>query len=258
MNLYRIIKLVLYWFSHYRVFYSIYFNYKYLPKHQFKRLPIVFYKKSYATISAGGKLILSEEMVANRKKLRVGYPTYDFEYQCEKTVLNICGGVLRLDGNLEIRRGGIIDIRGDVQCMDNVLFGSRCRVRIHNKAYFGSWARFTHETQIFDTNFHPMERIDKPGFYPMSRPIKVGSFCWVGNRTTIGPGTVLPDYTTVASNSLLNKDYSFIKPYSIVGGIPAKLLREGYVRVWDKKRELEYQKKEFSWYESWYNQFSKI
>ena len=79
--------------------------------------------------------------------------------------------------------------------------------------------------------------------YSMSKPVSIGNFSWIGNRSTIGPGAKLPDYTIVASNSFVNKDFS-----SLIGGIPAKLIREGWTRVWDTKREFEYQKKEFPWY----------
>lgn len=85
-----------------------------------------------------------------------------------------------------------------------------------------------------------MEKVDTPGYYPISKPISIGNFSWIGNRTTIGPGSILPDYTIVASNSLVNKDFSILNPYSTIGGIPAKFIREGWTRVWDTEREFTY------------------
>ena len=61
------------------------------------------------------------------------------------------------------------------------------------------------------------------------------------------PGVILPSYTVVASNSLVNKDFSSLKPNSVIGGVPAKLIKEKYARVWDTDRELEYHMKEFKW-----------
>lgn len=230
-----------------RVFYTIYFNFKYLPIHQAKLLPIIFYKHAYATISNGGKIILSDEMVARKCKVHIGMHALDFEYQCEKTHLNVSYGTLFINGKLEFRRGCIIDIKGTMECGNDVLFGPRCRIRVHNKAFLGDCIRIAHETQLFDSNFHFSEKVDEPGFYPISKPITIGSYCWVGNRSTLSPGVVLPDYTTVASNSLVNKNFSSLAKYSTIGGVPAKFLREGYTRVWDTNRELEYHKREFSW-----------
>lgn len=44
-------------------------------------------------------------------------------------------------------------------------------------------------------------------------------------------GVKLPNYTIVASNSLVNKDFSLIEEGSIIGGSPAKYLSTGYRRV---------------------------
>ena len=239
-----------------RVFYSVWFNFRYLPYKQAKRMPFVFYKHAYATVSKGGRILLSNEVIENRKKISIGVPTFDFEYQCEKTHINVEYGSLYFKGQFEARRGVIMDIKGEVTFEDGVLFGPRCRVRIHNKGYFGRYIRVAHETQIFDSNFHFMEKVTASGYYPISKPVSIGAYCWIGNRCTISPGTVLPDYTTVASNSLVNKDFSQLNTYSIIGGIPAKLLREGWTRVWDTKREFEYQKKEFSWYRKKYGKYN--
>lgn len=231
-----------------RVLYTIYFNYKYLPFYQAKFLPIIFYRHAYASISNDGKIILTDEMVKNKNKVHIGLSSMDFEYQCEKTHINISSGTLNVNGKLEFRRGCIVDIRGQMDCGNDVLFGPRCRIRVHNHVSLRNVIRIAHETQLFDSNFHFSERVDAPGYYPISKPIIIGSNCWIGNRCTISPGVILPNYTIVTSNSLVNKDFSSLANYSTIGGIPAKLLREGYTRVWDTNIELEYQKREFEWF----------
>lgn len=248
MRIFRKIKSLFILFTTKRVLYSIFFNLRYLPFSQAKKIPIVFYKHAYGKVTNGGKIILSDEVFKKRKKIIIGFPAEDCEYQCEKTVLNIEFGTVYFNGSFCARRGVIMDVKGEAVFEDDVLFGPRCRIRIHNKGYFGQCIRVAHETQVFDTNFHFMEKVDAPGYYPISKPILVGNFSWIGNRCTIGPGTKLPDYTTVASNSLVNKDFSFLNSYSIIGGVPAKFIREGWTRVWDTHREFEYQKKEFPWY----------
>ena len=245
--IFKKIKAVCIAFKTKRVLYTIYFNYKYLPFNQAKYLPIIFYKNSYATISNGGKIILANEMLREKKKVKIGYPTFDFEYQCEKTHLNINSGTLYINGGLEFRRGCIIDIRGIASFGDKVRFAPRCRLRIHNAISCGNDVAFSHETQVFDTNFHYMEPEDSQGFYPISKKVVIGTRCWISNRCTVAPGAVLPNNTVVASYSLVNKDFSSLSPNSLIGGIPAKLIKEKYARVWDTKRELEYHKREFSW-----------
>lgn len=232
--------------------YTIWFNFKYFPYTQAKKLPIVFYKGAYATISNGGRIVLTDDFWKNNRKVYIGLPTLDFEYQCEKTHLNILGGTLKFYGRFEACRGTLMDIRGVANIGDGVRFAPRCRIRIHNQITIGNDVGFSHESQVFDTNFHYMEKVAAEGFYPISRPITIGSHVWVCNRCTICPGVEIPDYTVVASNSLVNKNFSHLHPNSLIGGIPAKLLKEGIARVWDYSREFEYHKREFEWYRKIY------
>ena len=229
-----------------RVFYTIWFNFKYLPFAQAKKMPIMFYKHSHAKMDKGARIEFSKDFDFSKHKVNIGFSANDFEYQCERTSLNVVGTVI-FGGKFEARRGCILDFRGITIFGDDVLFGPRCRCRIYNEAIFGHHLRIAHETQIFDSNLHFSEKVDAPGYYPISRPIKIGNYCWIGNRSTISPGCVLPDYTIVASNSLVNKDFSSLDMYSTIGGIPAKFLRSGYTRVWDTNREKEYHKREFKW-----------
>jgi acetyltransferase-like isoleucine patch superfamily enzyme len=68
--------------------------------------------------------------------------------------------------------------------------------------------------------------------------VKIGAYNWIANRCTIQKGTVTPDDLVIASGSLLNKDYTVaIPPYSMIGGRPAKLLRENLARVWNPHAE---------------------
>jgi hypothetical protein len=50
--------------------------------------------------------------------------------------------------------------------------------------------------------------------------------------------TRTPDYCTVASNSVCNKDYSTLGNNILIGGIPAKLLRENISRDWESEKAL--------------------
>ena len=65
----------------------------------------------------------------------------------------------------------------------------------------------------------------------MTKPIIIGNYCWICNSTTITGGAVIPDKTIVASNSLVNKNFSSLPPASIIGGIPAKHIKTGFRRL---------------------------
>lgn len=230
-----------------RYLYSLWFNFRHFPWEIAKNLPIVFFKGAYAEISGQGKIVLTDSFIEGNKHVMVGSEVKDFDYQCEKTYLHV-EGTLTFDGYVNIRRGAMIDVCGNMSFGNDCRVSSRARIRAYNSITIGKTVRIAHESQIFDTNFHYSENIHNPQYNPCSSPIRIGSYCWIGNRTTISKGTILPDHTTVASNSLVARDYSDLPPYSVIGGMPAKLLKSDFTRVWDKKREDEYMKREFEWY----------
>jgi acetyltransferase-like isoleucine patch superfamily enzyme len=57
-----------------------------------------------------------------------------------------------------------------------------------------------------------------------SSPITIGDYCFVGTASTILGGASLPSYSVLGANSLLNK--SFLTPYRLYGGNPAKEIKE--------------------------------
>ena len=68
--------------------------------------------------------------------------------------------------------------------------------------------------------------IDGKPYGNVSEPIRIGNKCWFAFRNVIMPGTIVPDGCVIASNSLLNKDYS-PHVYSLIAGSPAQIKREG-------------------------------
>lgn len=56
------------------------------------------------------------------------------------------------------------------------------------------------------------------------RPIRVGRNCFVGGGSTVLPGVTIGDGSIVAAGAVVTAD---VPPASIVGGIPARVLRTG-------------------------------
>lgn len=53
-------------------------------------------------------------------------------------------------------------------------------------------------------------------------PILIGNDVWIGSRCIILDGVIIGDGCVIAANSIVTKD---VAPYSIIGGVPAKLIR---------------------------------
>lgn len=59
--------------------------------------------------------------------------------------------------------------------------------------------------------------------YPkMKAPVIIGNNSWIGARAIILPGVIIGDFCIVAAGSVVTKD---IPDYSVVAGVPAKLIK---------------------------------
>lgn len=52
--------------------------------------------------------------------------------------------------------------------------------------------------------------------------ITIGNDVWIGENVTLGHGVSIGDGAVIASNSVVTKD---VAPYTVVGGVPAKVIR---------------------------------
>lgn len=78
--------------------------------------------------------------------------------------------------------------------------------------------------KIWTTDFHTV--IDSQTLQAINPPssISIGNHCWICEDVTIAKGVSLADDTIVASKSYVTK--SFDKSSIIVGGVPAKIIKE--------------------------------
>lgn len=172
-----------------------------------------------------------------RGMIKIGLPRFGPACDYAGTYIRT-NGVMEFKGSACFCNGASVSVLGGRLVLgDKVYFGEKVRIVCVNYITIGEGTRIAHESQLMDTNFHYMLDISKKQISYPKGEIKIGKWCWVGNRTTIQKGTVLPDNTIVASNSLLNKDYSDIPECSVIGGMPAKLIKQGMRRIFNVRTE---------------------
>lgn len=109
---------------------------------------------------------------------------------------------------------------------DHFCSTAEMKIVCSNRITFGRNVLIGWECIFMDTNFHELMTIDGKPYGNVSEPIRIGNKWWFAFRNVIMPGTIVPDGCVVASNSLLNKDYS-PHVYSLIAGSPAQIKREG-------------------------------
>jgi acetyltransferase-like isoleucine patch superfamily enzyme len=121
----------------------------------------------------------------------------------------------------------------------DTFFGANTKLVCVKKITIGEQTRIGFESQIIDSNFHYTYNTEKRDLQPRDAEISIGTYNWIGNRTTISKGTTTNSFTIIANSSIVNKDYSGnVDPYVVLAGAPAKILTKNIRRVYDL--ELEY------------------
>ncbi|MEK9569888.1 MAG: acyltransferase [Paracoccaceae bacterium] len=81
-----------------------------------------------------------------------------------------------------------------------------------------------HRVSILTSDHHFMSKeklIRKQGIKP--GPVKIGNDVWIGANATILSGVTIGDGAVIAAGAVVTRDVS---PYSVVGGVPAKIMSE--------------------------------
>lgn len=125
--------------------------------------------------------------------------------------------VIRYPGNVSIGRHSTINY-------DCVLDGRGAEIIIGNNVNIAS------EVMIWTQEHDP----DSPTHQTISKPVVIGDYAWIASRAIILPGVTIGEGAVVAAGAVVTKD---VPPYAIVGGNPAKFIRE---RSKDLRYELNY------------------
>lgn len=116
-------------------------------------------------------------------------------------------------------------------CINNavgdVLIGDHTRIGIHNTIIgpvtIGNHVNLAQGITVtaLNHNFSDLnKRIDEQGI--TTQPVTIGDDVWIGTNAVILPGVTIGQHAVVAAGAVVTKD---VPPYSIVAGIPAKVIK---------------------------------
>lgn len=182
------------------------------------RMPVKVYGKLKWNLS--GSIILPENYIRNT--LIIGSDHEDYTASAGKAQIDIKGrmlinGIVRIghdcfigvekDGVLSIGNGSFVGRDTQIHCTRNINIG--------NDVIMG-------ETYMVDSDVHP---ITKDGItQPVTGTITIGEGTYLGFRTKLLKGTVIPPHSIVASGAVCTKDYSLLAPRNVLlAGVPATI-----------------------------------
>jgi acetyltransferase-like isoleucine patch superfamily enzyme len=218
---------------HLNILKTLYFNFKAFPWRVALKTPVYIYGKCKIK-SLSGKVILPEQI--SRGMIQIGRPWY-IDFHKTRSTLNIQGTV-EFKGDFRFLRSTYILVSpgSEMTLGRSGIIGTNAKILCFHRIHLGSHFRAAWGLQIMDTSFH--YTMDEQGaIAPLTSPVEIGDYCWLGNRVTISKGARLPVHCIVASNSLCNKDFTKQEEGILIGGIPARLIKSKIWRVFDDEKQ---------------------
>lgn len=215
---------------------TLYFNFRLLPYKQAKRLPFYIYGKPVFNSLSGKvdfKCPISRGIVRiNEQKI------FAPSLQTVNTQINICGTLIirgktmiGCGNKIIIANGAVLDMGACTKITDF------CNIDCWTNIVIGEGSTIAHRSQIMDSNHHFVVNMNKKQISNNMKPICIGKRTWVCNSTTITGGAKIPNYSIVASNSLVNKDFTKEGDTCLIAGVPAKVIAKGFLMICDQDQE---------------------
>lgn len=148
---------------------------------------------------------------------------------------NVCINALSRNGmkignNVSILRNTIIECTGVIRDLgegleigNNVGIAQNCFIQVRGKVSIGNDVILGPNVMIFSEN-HNFDDITIPIVQQGETrlPVTIENNVWLGARSVILGGVTVGEGSIVAAGAVVNKD---VPPFSIVAGVPAKLIK---------------------------------
>lgn len=135
-----------------------------------------------------------------------------------------------IGNNVSILKGTIIECTGVISHLgegliigNNVGIAQNCFIQVRGSVVIGNNVIFGPNVSIFSEN-HDFSNAELPVSLQgvTRRGVKVEDGVWIGTRAVILDGVTIGKNSIIAAGSIVTKD---VPPYTIVGGIPAKIIK---------------------------------
>lgn len=157
--------------------------------------------------------------------IRIGFHRVPVCGSREQTLLNVANkGKLIFNGTAHIGQGSKIYVAEDAQLIigDNFAISASSQINCYKKIVFGRDIQFSWDCLVMDSDTHSI--YDENGnLTNEAREIIFRNKIWIGCRSTILKGSVIPDNCVIGACSLVSGKQ--FESNSIIVGNPAKSVK---------------------------------
>lgn len=203
------------------------FNFKYFIFKDAILFPVFVSSNTYLRHLKGEIQIEKGELEPGM--IRIGYGDVGIFDKKNSRAIWETGGTVIFKGEANIGHGSKIVVGKS----GRLIFGERFSISAESaiicfcEIEFGNDCLLSWDVLIMDTDFHKIYSLGTVDQINLDKKITVGDDCWIGCRSLILKGAILPRNTIVAGNSYVgNRRNPDFYPDCIVGGMPAQLLKK--------------------------------
>jgi len=201
---------------------TIWFNIKYLPIRQALKLPFLI-SKNVSLRKVHGRIHFNCQIKYGL--VQIGYGNVGiFDIKMSRTIWDVYGDVT-FCGYAIIGHGSkiVVGSEGSLIIGDNLRITAESSIITSKKIQIGNDCFLSWDTLLMDTDFHTVKN-ENGEIINGPKPIIIGDHVWIGCRSIILKGAVIPNNTIIALNSMVNKE--LFEENCIYGGSPVECIKE--------------------------------
>lgn len=136
--------------------------------------------------------------------LLLGFPYLGFQDSSYENTIWEVSGVITIRGNkVRIGRGSKFCVHGECGMGENFIITGRSTIICNNKIVFGDNVLISWDILLMDTDWHKIYN-DRNELLNGDKPIIVGDNVWIGCRSTVLKGSIIPSNSVIAACSIIS------------------------------------------------------
>jgi acetyltransferase-like isoleucine patch superfamily enzyme len=182
--------------------------------------------KAHAKIHPSTVLAMSNsKIIIENGTAEIGYdPGWERKGSCQ---IHMHNSTLHLIGDVTILRPSCSIGAGNatVVIRNGTVINPYVGIIAGQRVEIGEYCRIAAGVLIMDNDLHK-HAVDNNKPIQDFKEVRIGNHCWIGMDAKILKGVTIGDGAIIAAGSIVTKD---VKERTLVGGVPARLIRENVV-----------------------------
>ena len=218
---------------------TIYINFRFFDFKQALKFPILIYGPTVFNFHKGCCIKICNQIKRGMIKIGISDPFRSYK---SYSLIEL-KGELEIEENIIIRRGIriFLDTNAKLKLRNNVFISDNTNIYCMQYIKIGTNTIIGNNCSFMDSDLHFILDRKTRVIKNSNKPVIIGSNNWISGWSVVKKGAETPEGTILAGPySMIGKDYiNKIPPYSIIGGNPAKLIKEEKRIISNKKQQSE-------------------